>query len=325
MGSGGTGSRLIHVDPELSAALVNPAIGPTITPGDIPALRCAIQETQSADEESLRRGGAVELNRFSAQGKSGHVPLVVLRPKSLGHSAPVVLFLHGGGLISGDATTGLTLIQDWACEVGAVLISVDYRLAPEHPFPAPLDDCFSALEWVASHGPEVGVDPLKIVLIGASAGGGLAAALALRARDQAGPRLRAQMLLYPMLDDRARFPSSGELSGEGVWDSVSNRTGWNAYLPGRASGLDVPYLAAASRAPDLSELPSTYIDVGTIDTFRDEVLDFGGRLARSQVLTEMHLWPGAFHGFDNAVPLAAISKSADYARRQWLHRALDRS
>jgi acetyl esterase/lipase len=203
-----------------------------------------------------------------------------------------------------------------------VVVSTEYRLAPEHPHPAPVEDCFAALQWLAEQATQLGADPSRLVVAGASAGGGLAAAVALMARDRGGPALAAQVLIYPMLDDRAQTPSSTELDGEGIWDHTSNATGWGALLGDAAGGPDVSPYAAPARAESLAGLPTTYLDVATVETFRDEVVEYASRIWQEGGAAELHVWPGGFHGFEVAVPTARLSRAAKDARESWLRRTL---
>jgi acetyl esterase/lipase len=207
-------------------------------------------------------------------------------------------------------------------ELGAVVVSVEYRLAPEHPHPAPVEDCYAGLVWTAEHADELGIDPQRLLIYGGSAGGGLSAGTALLARDRGGPPLSHQILLCPMLDDRGITQSSQELDGEGVWDRNANLTGWTALLGADRGGPDVSPYAAPARATDLSGLPPTYLDVGTVETFRDETIEYAARLARAGVSVELHVWAGAFHGFEGFAPQAAVSQDSRAARRGYLRRAL---
>jgi acetyl esterase/lipase len=231
---------------------------------------------------------------------------------------PAVLHLHGGGLIIGSATQGDPLCRRLADELGAVAISVDYRMPPEHPYPTPLDDAYAALQWLAAQ-PEV--DPTRIAVIGESAGGGLAASLALMARDRGEIALAGQVLAYPMLDDRTDTPAAAHPRMLRLWNGPSNRLGWGMYLGAGTGGpaatpLDAAELerAVPARRTDLSGLPPTWIGVGTLDLFHSEDVEYARRLTAAGVPTELHVIPGAYHGFDASEPAAAVSR--DFVQRQ---------
>jgi len=311
-------------DPELAAVLtaVHQHLSPSITFADIEALRA--NSLFAVADEDLRRNGTVDLRNFSVPGPPGapEVSLLVLRPAGLAAGAPVFYHIHGGGMIMGDRRTGVGSVLDWAVDNGAVMVSVEYRLAPEHPDPAPIEDCYAGLLWVHKHAAEIGGDAGRIVVAGASAGGGLAAGVALLARDRGGPRLLGQVLMCPMLDDRFVTPSSRELDGEGIWDATSNMTGWNALLGERRGGGDVSIYAAPARATDLACLPASFVDVGSVETFRDEDIDYAARLLQAGVQCELHVWPGGFHGFDGMAPQASLSRTPSATRAAWVRRLL---
>jgi acetyl esterase/lipase len=210
----------------------------------------------------------------------------------------------------------------YVVEIGAVVVSVEYRLAPEHPDPAPVEDCYAGLVWTAKNAAELDIDPERILIAGASAGGGLAAGTALLARDRGFPELTHQILLCPMLDDRMITPSSRMLVDTGIWDAEDNAFGWTALLGDRRGGPDVSPYAAPARATDLSRLPRTFLDVGSAETFRDETIDYAQRLCQAGVSVDFHLWGGGFHGFDMMAPHAAISRAAVAASDEFLRRAL---
>ncbi len=240
-----------------------------------------------------------------------------------GERRPGILYLHGGGLIIGSAVQGDPLCRRFADELGAVAASVGYRLPPEHPYPAPLDDCYAALQWLAA---QPDVDPARIAIIGLSAGGGLAASLALLARDRGEISLAGQVLAYPMLDDRTDESAAAHPRMLRLWNGPSNRLGWGMYLgagralaPGAgaaASPLDAATLelAVPARRTDLSGLAPAWIGVGTLDLFHDEDVEYARRLADAGVQCELHVITGAYHGFDASEPKAAISR--DFVQRQ---------
>lgn len=312
-------------DPELAAALdlVKEQLPASITPDLVPAMRQG-NELLAVTLESLSREGTVEVSERDCPGPEGDpdVSLLVLRPVGLAAGAPIIFHTHGGGMIIGDNRTGVDAPLDWALENGAVVVSVEYRLAPEHPDPAPVEDCYAGLVWVHEHAAELGGDPDRILIAGASAGGGLAAGVALLARDRKGPPLIGQVLMCPMIDDRNETPSSHELDAEGVWDRTSNDTGWDALLGDRRRTDAVSIYAAPSRATDLSGLPPAFVDVGSVETFRDEDVAYAVRLWQCGVQAELHVWPGGFHGFDMFAPQAALSQIAIATRAAWVRRLL---
>jgi acetyl esterase/lipase len=205
-----------------------------------------------------------------------------------------------------------------------VVASVEYRLAPEHPFPAPVEDCYAALKWLAAHSSELGVNKSRIAIGGASAGGGLAAGLALLTRDRAEVEVAFQLLIYPMIDDRNITSASETIPDTFVWTRENNLMGWRAYLGREPGGADVSPYAAAARATDLRGLPPAYIPVGDLDLFLDENITYAQRLLAAGVPTELHVYPGAFHGFNGFVPGAAVSRrfnaDRDHALKRMLHR-----
>jgi acetyl esterase/lipase len=207
-------------------------------------------------------------------------------------------------------------------QLGAAVVSVEYRLAPETPHPGPVEDCYAGLAWTAGHAGELGIDPARVIVGGASAGVGLAAAVALLARDRGGPALLGQMLLCPMLDDRNETPSSYQMAGIGIWDREANEVGWTALLGAARGGPDVSPYAAPARATDLSGLPPAFIEVGSAETFRDEDVAYATGIWQAGGQAELHVWPGGFHGFTGMVPDAAISKAATAAQQGWLRRIL---
>ncbi|WP_217429542.1 alpha/beta hydrolase, partial [Sphingomonas bacterium] len=254
----------------------------------------------------------VAVSDHLAPGHDGapDVRVRLYRPEGLPAHAPIVMHIHGGGFLFGSAELGDPRNRAWAKALDAALVSIDYRLAPEHPYPAALDDCYAVLEWLHAEGPALGLDSNRIAVRGESAGGGLAAALCLLARDRGGPKIAYQLLIYPMLDDRTG--TTGErnpFSGQFVWDAASNAYGWSSWL-GRPAGSDeIPYLAAPARATDLAGLPPTMIATAALDIFIDENLDYAIRLIRAGVPTEVHVAPGAFHGFEAMVPNAQVSRT----------------
>ncbi len=223
------------------------------------------------------------------------------RPPQSAGPGPALLWIHGGGYVIGDAAQDDVLCRRFARELGATVASVDYRLAPEHPYPASLEDCYAALRWLSAL---PAVDPARVAIGGASAGGGLAGALALHARDLGEIAVAAQLLVYPMIDDRTADRTDLDHPGHRLWNQASNRFGWRAYL-----GDADPDKAVPARRTDLAGLPPAWIGVGTLDLFHDEDLEYASRLRAAGVSCEVVVVDGAFHGFDGIVAKAEVSQS----------------
>lgn len=225
------------------------------------------------------------------------VPVWIYEPiASAAASRAALLHIHGGGYFCGDARSEVAWSQFLAAELGCVVVAPDYRLAPEHTHPLPLYDCYAALSWLKTHAAELRVDKSRIGVYGGSAGGGLAAALALLARDRGEIQLCFQCLLYPMLDDRTSTEADpNPYAGEYAWTRADNAFGWKCLLGHEPGGPSQPAYAAAGRASDLGKLPPTFIWVGALDLFVDESMDYAGRLIRAGVSTELHVYPGVTH------------------------------
>lgn len=239
-----------------------------------------------------------EIVRIAGSDVDG-LDLHVWRPvESAAAPTAAILHIHGGGYVGGTAEVMGFALAPIAAATGCPVVSVEYRLAPETPHPGPVEDCYAALAWMHANAATLGVDPKRIGVMGESAGGGLAAALALLARDRGEHPLAFQQLIYPMIDDRTCVREPHGFTGQFVWTPASNVFGWTSLLghePGR-DGVS-PY-AAAARAEDLAGLPPTYISTGALDLFLDEDLDYARRLLAAGVPTELHVYPGAFHGFE---------------------------
>ena len=227
--------------------------------------------------------------------------LVFSPPSNTSSQRPGYLHMHGGGYVMGSSDDFRVQSAEIVSQMGCVVVSVEYRLAPETPHPGPVEDCYAALKWFHANAASLGVDPSRIAIGGESAGGGLTAALALLARDRAEVAVAFQLLIYPMLDDRTVTRSEPHAyAGEFVWGAKSNHFGWHSLL-GHEPGLEgVSHYAAAARAESLAGLPPTFISVGALDIFLDEDIDYAKRLLAAGVPTELHVYPGAYHGFDVA-------------------------
>lgn len=252
----------------------------------------------------------------------GGVNVLVQEPIEHAAPRPGVLWLHGGGMVSGSAQSEASLAGGLVTALGAVAVSPDYRLAPENPFPAPLDDCMASLLWMVKHSDELGIDPDRIAVCGGSAGGGLAAAVAQRAYDE-GISVRVQGLIYPMLDDRTALRDNLAGKGELTWSASSNRWAWTAYL-GRAPRLaDAPEYAAPARRSDLTGLPPTWIGVGDLDVFHDENVAYAERLTAAGVPCKLLTVPGMYHGADGIARKASSMQDFYSSMVEFLRSHLD--
>lgn len=244
---------------------------------------------------------AVRLERRTVPGPAGapDVGVLIYRPATDTGASPCVFHIHGGGYVIGAVDGQEAQHRDMVARLGCVLVTVDYRLAPETRFPGAVEDGYAALSWVFANAADLAVDPARIGVMGESAGGGLAAGLALLARDRSQHRLAFQHLIYPMLDDRTcARPDPHPHAGEFIWTPANNHFGWSALLGVEPGSEGVSPYAAAARASDLTGLPQTFISTGGLDLFLEEDLDYARRLMRAGVPVELHVYPGGFHGFD---------------------------
>lgn len=250
------------------------------------------------------------------------VTIRVHRPKDFEGPGPCIISLHGGGYVGGSLLSEDAHLDRWCPLLGCVGVSVEYRLAPETPYPGPLEDCYAALAFVTGHAGELGVDPARIGIAGFSAGGGLAAGLALLARDRGELSLAFQLLVYPMIDDRMVTASSQW--DVPSWSPANNAFGWRCYLGALSGSDEVPPYAAAARAQELGGLPRTFICVGTLDGFCDEDIAYAARLIDAGVDTELHVYPGAPHGFDFNCAGTTIARRSVRDLEEWLAATLAR-
>jgi acetyl esterase/lipase len=308
-------TRANWIDPEITESLGEfPDFD--FSADNLPAMRAGTMfEPQSAPD----------IERVELTTERGEVALSLMRLAEAAAESPVLYWMHGGGMVIGNRYMDDARLIEWCRWLGCVCVSVEYRLAPEAPYPGPLDDCEEGLRFIVEHAHELQLDPHRIGIGGRSAGGALAAGLALRCRDGAEIPLAFQYLEYPMLDDRGLTVSS-QLEGLPIWTRESNAFGWRSYLGDRHGTDDVPADAAPARANELSGLPSTFISVGTADCLCDESIDFAARLCRAAVPTELHVYAGAVHGFDmfagTAVAQTAARDSADWLARQFGRRRI---
>jgi len=308
--------------------LVDPALRPMLEMWPTVALSAETLPELRNRERSLPLPPAdpagTTLDRRQVPGPIGapDIGLHIYRPDGAEGPLPCIYHVHGGGYVGGGAAQLEFFHRPMVRELQCVLVSVDYRLAPEHVFPAAIEDCYAGLRWTIENAATLGIDIERLGVMGESAGGGLAASLALLVRDRGDYGLAFQHLTYPMIDDRTCTTADPHPHvGEFIWTPHNNRFGWASLLGQEPGGADVSPYAAASRATDLSGLPPAYIMTGALDLFLEEDLDYARRLIRAGVPTELHVYPGGFHGFD-IMPLSAVSSAAQAARMAALQRAL---
>jgi acetyl esterase/lipase len=317
-------SFLDQLDPELRVVLEAMPTKGAVDLNNIPAARAKMRKLFTSLQATLPAVEGVTSRDHSVPGRQGDpaVRVRVYQPDDRPPLLPALLWIHGGGYVMGDIEQDDRLMKQMVKRIGCVAVSVDYRLPPEHPFPAPVEDCYAGLTWLFAHAGDLGVDSSRVAIGGASAGGGLAAGLALLVRDRKEMQVAFQLLIYPMIDDRNVTPASYAITDPRVWHRESNRLGWKAYLGRDGGGDDVSPYAAAARATDLRNLPPAYIPVGALDLFIDENIEYAQRLIQAGVPTELHVYPGAIHGFDAFAPSAAVSKQFKAERDHALKRAL---
>jgi acetyl esterase/lipase len=306
------------LDPELAPALDVPF------PNDIdniPLTRQQLVERADAEGDGPTVPANVEWSDQLVGDESDRSPVKVriYRNSSLSTPTGAFLFFHGGAFVFGDLESEHPRCLHFADRAGCLVISVDYRLAPEHPYPAALNDGVTALSWLRHNAHALGVDAQRIAIGGASAGGALASALALKTRDEEGMWLRAQLLIYPALDDRTSSPSIRQFYRHAPWDGERTEKMWTHYLK---DVDEVTAYAAPSRATDLSGLPSTYIMTAEQDPLRDEALNYAQRLLAAGVSVEYHHFARTYHGFDTLVPGATLSQRALLEQSGFLRREL---
>jgi acetyl esterase/lipase len=289
-------------DPQLAAGL---ATFEELVPGgfsldDIPATRELVSGLIAAmAAEAPPIPGVVSSDHY-APGPEGapDVMLRIYQPETRPDTLPALLWIHGGGYVLGDVQGDDLKAKGLALSLNCVVASVEYRLAPEHPFPAPLEDCYAALKWLAGSADQFGINVERIAIGGASAGGGLAAALGLLARDRAEVNVCYQLLIYPMIDDTNVEQAGPNVPDAPLWTRANNLVGWRSYLQQEPGSEGISAYAAAARAEDVSGLPPTVICVGTPDLFRNEDIAYAQRLMTAGVPTELHVYADGFHGFD---------------------------
>jgi acetyl esterase/lipase len=311
-----------NIDPELQPTLDTfGAVRIDFSPVGLQQIRDGSRSLLDAAPLHRPPSVLVEDRRVPGYGGDAELNVRLYRPASAAAPVPVLYWMHGGGMVMGSFDMDDGLLVGVVEQLGIAAVSVDYRLAPEHPDPVPVEDCYAGLLWTAANVERFGFDAARIALGGVSAGGGLAAGTALLARDRGAPPLCFQLLLEPMLDDRAITDSSTAYEGSIVWDRNDNHFGWTALLGPRLGTEDVSTYAAPARATDLAGLPPAWVDVGEVETFRDECIDYARRLLSAGVSTGLHVYPGAFHGFDLIAGDSAVARLAWTLRWAALARA----
>jgi acetyl esterase/lipase len=312
------------LDPELKGPIkMMLSQMPPMSFDNLPAARAASRQMMAEMKEQMPDipGVTTEDRTIPGPEDSPDVAIRIYRPEKQSGRLPALLWIHGGGYMLGEIDQEDFTAKQFTLAGECAVVSVDYRLAPEHPYPAPLEDCYAALKYLSAHAEELGVDRSRIAIGGASAGGGLAAGLALLARDRAEVKTAFQLLVYPMINDCNTAPASQTLPDTIFWTRENNLIGWRAYLgyePGREG---ISCYAAAYRATNLEGLPPAYIAVGGLDLFAQEDIEYSRRLIEAYVPTELHVYPGGCHAFDMLVPEADISKRFTTD----IHRALKRA
>ena len=318
-----------NLDPELidAAPAMQALLGPSerLTVEGIAAFRAevAVRLADLAPAPEPNPNVVAEDRLIPGLEGDPEVRVRVHRPANQTTALPCFYHIHGGGMILGTIDGEDPQMALWVEEIDCVVVSVDYRLAPETPHPGLVHDCYAGLQWLASQAAELNIDITRIAVGGESAGGGLAAATVLLARDRGGPAVAFQYLIYPMLDDRNITPSSREFAdGWPGWPRELNEVAWRAVLGDQVGGDDVSPYAAPARATDLAGLPPAYIDVGNLEVFRDEDIEFAERLMQAGVPVELHVYPGVFHAWELMAPDAAVSRRAIANRQTAMKRAL---
>ena len=313
-------------DPQLAAGLsrFEQAVPGGITLDDIPTMRQIQEGLTTAMAAGVPDILGVVTSDHYAPGPDGapDVMVRIYQPETRPDKLPALLWIHGGGYVLGSVQGDDLRAKGMALALNCVIASVEYRLAPEHPFPAPLEDCYAALKWLTGSADQFGINTARIAIGGASAGGGLAAGLSLLARDRAEVDVCYQFLIYPMIDDSNVEQSGPDVPETPVWTRANNLAGWRSYLQQEPGSEGVSAYAAAIRAEDVRGLPPTYIGVGTPDLFRNEDIVYAQRLMNAGVPTELHVYADGFHIFDGFAPESDAAERFKAEQTRLLARAL---
>ncbi|KAL3674463.1 hypothetical protein V7S43_000411 [Phytophthora oleae] len=315
-------------DPELKRAIDNTSADRMpVHIDDLPAFREEASSDVSAELILALSPGSTHEER-TITGPKGELQVSIFRPSGFDMSKqyPAILFYHPGGMISGNRFSGLAAFALYLDSCKAIIISPEYRLAPEHPAPIPFEDAYAAFKWTGESLADLCIDPDRVLLAGTSGGGAICAAVALLARERGGPKVCGQLLVAPMLDDRTDSVSAGQFEDEkGLWSSRSNRFAWKCVLGSRCGTADVKDFEVPGRASHLSGLPLTFLEVGSAEVCRDEVVGYASKLWESGVQAELHVWPGGWHNFAAHAPDADVSKKALHTRHQWVEKQLKKT
>lgn len=302
-----------YIDPDLASGLSALAKIMGNGPGlieDLAGTRAASAARDAQLVSGLEIPDTIMQEVLQAPSSAGHqIDLRVMRPKVAQGKAPLFFWIHGGGYVMGTALQGDMFTLNATQGLGCFSASVEYRLAPETAYPGPLEDCYQGLKYLYDHADELGINREKIIIGGVSAGGGLAAGLALLIRDRGEMDICAQVLIYPMIDDTNIAPPSDDTPDTLVWSRAYNKFGWQSYLGDLFGQKEVPIYAAPARADDLSGLPPTYMPVGDLDLFLDENILYARKLTQAGVPTHFHIVPGAYHGFNGFAASAPVSQA----------------
>jgi acetyl esterase/lipase len=315
-----------RLDPELVEPLqgLMEATGGGFDLHDIPNTRAMVSGMLEAVNAGAPPTPGIEIEDLAVPSHEAgvKVPVRIYRPAAAAGPLPVLLWMHAGGFVIGSIAMDELMARNLARDLAIAVVSVDYRLAPEHPYPAAIEDCYGVLQWIGANAPQLRMDAGRIAVGGASAGGGLAASLCLLTRDRGGVAPIFQLLIYPGIDDTNIEPASDRVAENLFWSRANTRIGWHAYLQGKEATDDVAAYAAAIRAEDMSRLPNAFIGVGTADMFVTENLAYAERLAAAGAEVELAVYPGAFHAFDAFAPTSRVAQRFVADRNAALQRAL---
>lgn len=281
-----------------------------------------LREISRKDISGVLEEKNIEVKNFVIEGYAGGQIEVSILNKKNAQRGPILYHSHGGGMVVGDRWSGITAFLDWIDLYGAVIVTVEYRLAPEYPDPFPREDAYAGLVWTTNNAQALGLEGRRTIVVGQSAGGGITAGLTLMARDRNGPKIHGQMLLSPMLDDSDSSVSTLQFDGTGGWDRQANTFGWTSLLGDNRSTDSVSSHAVPSKSGNLVDLPPTFLECGTAEVFRDETMAYASKLWEAGNETELHVWSGGFHRYDVMAPQSKISRGTVEVRKTWMDRLM---